>query len=117
MMLSGYALTLKLPAWRSADAVYQEIGAWLDAREVPGDTIVMVANPPAFYYHAQVAAVVVPNGDVGTLLAVADRYRVTYVVLDQNHPRGLAELYQGLEVPGLELVATFGDGEVRVYRR
>jgi hypothetical protein len=46
----------------------------------------MVNNPPAFWYYTRRPAVVVPApiGDVETLLAVADRYGVAYVMLDRN---------------------------------
>ncbi len=115
--LSIYALAQKLPAWRDADEAYREIGAWLDVQDVPGSIIVMVGNPPGFYYHTGIPAVVVPNGDVETLLAVADRYRVAYVVLDRNRPRELMELEAGVRAAGLELVTTFDDGQFQLYRR
>jgi hypothetical protein len=97
MALSTYEVARTLPAWRDADAVYGRIGAWMDANGVSTETIVMVNNPPGFYYHTGMSSVVVPNGDVETLLVVADRYKVVYVVLDRNRPSGLAELYAGNE--------------------
>jgi hypothetical protein len=114
--LSGYAAVQRLSAWRDADAVYLKVDAWL-ARQDAEDATVMVGNPPAFWYHTGHPAVVVPNGDVDTLLAVADRYGVDYVVLDPNRPEGLAELDASEGIAGLALVATFDGGQVQVYRR
>jgi hypothetical protein len=114
--LSGYVAVQRLSAWRDADAVYLKVGAWL-ARQGAEDATVMVGNPPAFWYHTGYPAVVVPNGDVDTLLAVADRYGVGYVVLDPNRPEGLAELDAGEGIAGLALVATFDGGQVQLYRR
>ena len=114
--LSVHPLAQKLPVWRDADAVYLEISAWL-ARQGAEEARVMVGNPPAFWYHTGHPAVVVPNGDVDTLLAVADRYGVGYVVLDPNRPEGLAELHAGVGTAGLALVATFDGGQVRLYQR
>lgn len=102
----------KLPAWQATDVVYPQIGEWLTQRE--GEpAIVMIANPPAFWYHTGYPAVVVPNGDPQTLLAVADRYGVRYVILDQNRPTPLARLYAGEEShPRLQPCGRWAGGEV-----
>jgi len=108
--MSGYATVGKLSAWRDADAAYLEIGAWLDEQGVPDSTIVMVGNPPGFWYYTHRPAVVVPDSDVETLLMVTDRYGVSYVVLDQNRPASLTEFYIGATShPRLQLVAVWGE--------
>lgn len=115
--LSGYAVLSKLPAWWNADAVYQEVGAWLDTQDVLDTTVVMVNNPPGFYYHTGMSSVAVPNGSVDILLDVCARYAVDYVVLDSNHPLPLVSLYQGQIVSDLLVpAATFRDGSVKVWR-
>jgi 4-amino-4-deoxy-L-arabinose transferase-like glycosyltransferase len=113
MILSASVTVDKLLAWRSIDAVYEEVGQWL-AQERAVDGAVMVSNPPAFWYYTQYPAVVVPNADVETLLAVGDRYDVRYVLLDQNHPAPLGDLYvEENHHPALRPVATWGQGEKR----
>jgi len=114
--LSAYVAMPSIAGWNRADQAYRQIGRWLEAR-APDGTIVMVGNPPGLYYHAGVPTVVVPNGDVDTLLEVCARYDVAYVVLDANRPGGLATLYAGEGARGLELVTTFDDGRVQLYRR
>lgn len=114
--LSLYAASNTLPAWQDADVAYREIGLWLGAHEVSPDIVVMVNNPPGFTYHTGLPSVVVPNGGVETLVAVVERYHVTHVVLDSNRSRGLAELYGGAAVEGLDLVATFQNGRVKLFR-
>jgi 4-amino-4-deoxy-L-arabinose transferase-like glycosyltransferase len=114
--LSAYAALRKLPTWWDADETYRELGTWLDARDVPADTVVMVDNPPGFYYHTGVSSVVVPNSDVGTLLDVCERYGVGYVVLDSNRPISLDGLYQGrIASPRLVPEVTFEGGRVVVW--
>jgi hypothetical protein len=110
--LSAYVASGKLTGWRVADEAYQEVGRWLDAHAVPGGTLVMVGNPPAFWYHTHRPAVIVPNGDIEALLAAGDRYGVAYVVLDANRPQPLVQPYTGLE-----LAATFAGGQVQLYWR
>ena len=113
--LSGYVVVGKLPAWRDTDAAYRDAGAWLDAHDVPDDTVIMVGNPPGFWYHTHRPAVVVPNGDVGVLLDVAQRYEVGYILLDRNVPLPLALLYTDGETPAwLTTEATWGTGIERV---
>jgi hypothetical protein len=114
--LSFYAASNTLPVWQNADQAYREIGLWLSAHEVSPDGVVMVNNPPGFTYHTGLPSVVVPNGDVETLLEVVERYHVTHVVLDSNRSRGLAELYDGAAMEGLDLVATFQNGTVKLFR-
>ena len=75
---------------------YRQIGAWLSEQGLSGVTV-MVNNPPGFALRTGHPAIVVPNGDVDTLLAVADRYGATVLVLDANRPQPLAGLYAGTE--------------------
>jgi hypothetical protein len=53
-----------------------------------------VNNPPGFFAVTEWPAVVIPNGDPSMLHQVVERYGVGWVVLDANHPAGLAALYQ-----------------------
>ena len=114
VLLSVYVTAQKLPSWQRADAVYQQVGRWLAQEGTAGESV-MVANPPAFWYHTQCPAVAVPNGDVEVLLAVADRYGVRYVLLDRNRPAVLAGLYAQEQLhPRLQPVAVWQDGQERV---
>ena len=114
LLLSIYATAQKLPSWQHADAIYQQVGRWLAQEGTAGESV-MVANPPAFWYHTQCPAVAVPNGDVEVLLAVADRYGVRYVLLDRNRPAALAGLYAQEQLhPRLQPVAVWQDGQERV---
>ena len=69
----------------------------------------MVGNPPGFYYFSHRPGVVVPNEDIDTVLQVCDRYGVDFVILDQNRPHPLREVYSGeASHPRLLLRRTFG---------
>jgi hypothetical protein len=114
--LSVYVAAGKVSAWRGVDETYVEIGRWLDARRVPVDARVVVGNPPAFWYHTHRPAIAVPNVSLDTLLEVCDRYGAAYVVLGPNDPIRLTD-EPGVGGGGLELVASFRGGRVRLYRR
>jgi 4-amino-4-deoxy-L-arabinose transferase-like glycosyltransferase len=112
--LSIYVAEGKLRSWRGVDRVYEQIGHWLDER---GDEegVVMVNNPPSFWYYTHRMAVVVPNGDVETLLEAADRYGVNYLVLDKHLPFLLWDIYTGKEShPRLQPAAEWEEGSSRV---
>jgi 4-amino-4-deoxy-L-arabinose transferase-like glycosyltransferase len=111
MVVMALALTIGLfaakvfspPAWDSPMRSYKNVGEMLlDLTEDPG--IVMVNNPPGFHLATGLPAVVVPDGDPLTLREVARRYGVGWIVLDENHPGRLTDLYQDpTSVPWLEL--------------
>lgn len=102
------------PAWNRADAIMHETGVWLAESGGYPNPIVMVGNPPAFYYHTGLQAIAVPNENAGRVLEAAHKYGARFLVLDQNRPAPLADLYDGREtVPGLSPV--WEKGPVRVY--
>ena len=105
-VLASVALyAVRVRGWNQADALYVTIGAKLSGQP---SAIVMVNNPPAFFYHTGQRAIAIPNGDVNTLLAAARRYGAKWVVLEANHPAALSRLYdQPRSDPRLILVETF----------
>jgi hypothetical protein len=84
--------------------------------DIPLESKVMVGIAPAFYYHTGIAAVSVPNEPIETVLEAAERYGITYLILDQNHPAPLRDIYTGDEQnTRVRLVSTF-DENVRLYQ-
>ena len=94
VLLSGYTAWQRIPAWRQSSILYAKVDRCLRDRGTP-TAGVMVRNPPAFWYHTERPAAVIPNEDVDTLLVVADRYEMDYVLLEEDHPAPLADLYTG----------------------
>lgn len=113
--LSSYVAWQQISGWRKADRLYVEVDRWLVGQEVP-DAGVMVGNPPAFWYHAQRPAVVIPNGDVDTLLEAADHYEMEYVLLEEDRPAPLATLQPDeAHHPRLVPLKTWSDGGTVLY--
>ncbi len=74
------------------------------------DSVVAVNNPPGFFAHSQMQAVVIPFGTEQTLRKVVDSFDVGWVVLEANHPVGLDALYiEPNSVAWLKLVETIQD--------
>lgn len=76
--------------WNAGAASYAEAAAWLP----PGDLRVAVNNPPGFTRVSGHSSIVIPDGDLTTLIAAMRRYGAEWVLLDANHPAQLAELYR-----------------------
>jgi len=81
--------------------VYQEIFVdevySRDGIVLPPDAVVMVNDPPALYYHAGLAGVVVPNADPAVVPEIARRYGVTHLLLDVNRTAPFTRLWLGRE--------------------
>ncbi len=113
--LSLYVAWEKVPTWRRANALYLDVDQWL-AEQGATNAKVMVGNPPAFWYHTERQATVVPNGDVEVLLEAADRYGMPYVLLEENHPAQLADLHAGaIRHPRLRVAKTWSEGDDILY--
>jgi hypothetical protein len=70
--------------WNEGEYLYQNVDKFLvDQGAHPGE-IVMTRNPPAYFIMTGRQAVVVPYGNVQTLLDAARKYNVEYVVLERR---------------------------------
>jgi hypothetical protein len=80
--------------WNEGEYLYQGVDKVLSDNGADSGQIVMTRNPPAYFLMTGRHAVVVPYGDVQTLLAAASKYDVGYVALERKGAGGnLADLY------------------------
>jgi hypothetical protein len=118
LMVSGFLYYQGVVAgtrWRGEDTAHSRLVGWLNARG-EGEVMVMVGDPPGYWYHGGGPSIVVPNEPIETVLAVADRYGARYLVLDRNRPRPLALVYEGTQThPRLWLVEIL-PGDLFIYR-
>ncbi|MGQ9501174.1 MAG: ArnT family glycosyltransferase [Anaerolineae bacterium] len=112
MLVSGLALyrgVMVVTRWRQIDRGHLQVAEWLSARREP-DMLVMIGDPPGWWYVSGIPAIVVPNESPEVVVEVARRYGARYLVLDTNRPDPLAALYDGVQThPDLQLVRTFTD--------
>jgi hypothetical protein len=94
-------------AWGKAEASYLRLEQDLQSLGANPEDIVVINNPPGYQVMTGRAAIVIPDGDEKTSLAVAQRYRGRYLLLEQNHPAGLDDLYRNPgDRPGLHYLKT-----------
>jgi hypothetical protein len=75
----------------------------------------MINDPSALYYFTGLPGIVVPNALPDVIPALAKRYGVRYVVLDNNPTIPMIDLYLGKNVPPF-LTPVYADGSIRIYR-
>jgi len=104
---------LDQPKWNESSRHYSLLEDWLQAQGVESNVRLLVNNPPGYYATTSRPAVVIPDGGIEPLLAVAARYGAQYVLLEFNHPKDLDELYrQPGDVQGLDYLITIGNTHV-----
>ena len=80
---------------------------------LPGE-VVMVNNPPGYFLSSQRPAIVIPHGDLATLLAAAQRYRAHYLLVELDQVQGVELFAVPGDVPGLRFLESFAN--VRIYQ-
>jgi hypothetical protein len=94
------------PLWEEQATVYEALGAAL-----PAGSVVMTGDPPGFYYHTGLRAIVTPNEPPQRLPEIAHRYGADYLLLDAERPPPLNGLYERTEaVAGLNPLRDLGGG-------
>lgn len=100
----------KIPVWQSSYQKAIDISDSLRKINASPNELIMINNPPGFYAASGRSSIVIPNGGVAELLAAADAYQARYLVLESNHPPGLAEIYAEPDnEPRLKLLARVND--------
>ncbi|MDW8070540.1 MAG: glycosyltransferase family 39 protein [Anaerolineae bacterium] len=122
LLVSGFVLyrgVVVATRWRQLDSGYLQVAECLRAHG-ESDALVMVGDPPGWWYTSGIPAIVVPNEPPETVMVVARRYRARYLILDANRPAPLAALYEGTQIHSdLQRIATFNDAAgqpVHVWR-
>jgi hypothetical protein len=107
---------LSEPVWSQSDRQYQAVARALQDFGSGSDSRVLVNNPPGYFLASGSEALVIPDGDISTLLSVAKRYHADYLVLEANHVAGLDQLYRSPgSLPGLVFLKEI-DLNVQLYR-
>jgi hypothetical protein len=97
-------------AWGAKSHTYEQVETYLKDYHAASEDIVMVNNPPGYFAVTGRQAIVIPDGDLDTALRAAEKYDARLLILDQNYPQGLEEIYQEPgDYPGLRYLETIAD--------
>ena len=106
---------LRTGAWDESHQKYLLLEEELQALGASPNDEVLVNNPPGFYLASGRQSLSIPEGAPQTLLAVAQRYHVEYIILEYNHSPSLNALYSEPEKSeALELL--WSDGDTHILR-
>ena len=108
-----------VPIWQDGLRTYIEVEQAVQEAFPDLQTPIVVNNPPGYTLASGGRpAVVLPDGDVESLLAVADQYGAEIAVVDRNTVPALVYLYESPATNGrLEYLFTVADTRVYLIRR
>jgi len=96
IVFSGMLVKMRVidTGWNEGEYLYRTVEQFLMEQNARPDDIVMTRNPPAYFIMTGRRAIVVPYGDVQTILDVARKFDVSYVVLERDGASAdMANLY------------------------
>lgn len=106
------------PLWNRANTGYLTVSTWLD-ENASETALVMLVDPPAYYYFTHRPAIVIPNEEIEGILRVAALYHADYLVLEYDHVLSLDPIYHNEAThPSLELRREFKDqsgNRIQIY--
>jgi len=118
-LISGFLFSTRIwgntgADWNLTWQAHQQVEDTLVEFGADFEDVIMVNNPPGFHVATGFPAVVIPDGDVETLIKVAKTYQVKYLALDRNTVSGLVDLYRNPKnFPGLHYLGS--KNEVRYF--
>jgi hypothetical protein len=99
--------------WNQSFYHYQKIEVFLSEIDKSREKVVMVNNPPGYFVAVYRPAIVIPFGDVNTLLAAGKTYHAKYVVLENRNPYPLKPLYDQPQMfVGLKYLGNLEDTKI-----
>jgi hypothetical protein len=121
IILTGFVFTNRVlgdqpadPAWNRGWQRYTRVEQRLPALGVLPGQVLMVNDPPGYFLASQRPAIVIPYGDLSTLLAVARRYQAHYLLVELDQVQGEELFAAPGDRPGLHYLESF-EG-MRIYR-
>jgi hypothetical protein len=83
-----------ISAWQVEENHYNNIYDELVAKRIlKTDSVVMVKNPPGWFFMTGLPAVVIPDADESTVRNVSQRFNTDILILEKDHVNGLNSLY------------------------
>jgi hypothetical protein len=74
--------------WAQDDVIYASVEEKFQESGIGPMDVVIVRNPPGYYVRTGRSAILLPYGDVSTVLTVADQYSAKYLVLEKTNSLG-----------------------------
>jgi hypothetical protein len=124
LLLTAFTTGMKLlpleqdqPSWEENRTTYQQLEENIIALGAHPEDIVLTINPPGYFAHTHRPALAIPDGDLQTVVEVANRYGGKYLLLEPSHTDGLQELFANPETPhpGLRYLAKVDNNHIYIF--
>jgi len=100
-------------SWDTDFYHYQAVDQFLLDQGMTTEDIVMVNDPPLFYWASSQRSIVISNGTPEEVFQTAQQYGVDYLVLEEEHMQGLNAIYDGIEsVPWFDYLGTVNGSQI-----
>lgn len=101
--------------WTKHEQQYARVYAKLREIGFTEHDVVMVKNPPGWFYVTGQPAIVIPDGDEAIILEAADKFSATFILIEMDHVEGLNNLFEEkTSTVGFEYLSEV-DG-IQIYR-
>jgi hypothetical protein len=81
------------PLWNLTMRQYLAVESALEELSVDPHVVIVSATPPAFTAITGRPAIAIPDGGIPSLVAVIERYQAGYILIEENHPDELEDLF------------------------
>ncbi|MBI3977326.1 MAG: hypothetical protein HY331_03985 [Chloroflexi bacterium] len=112
--VSLYLTAKSAATWDDRKRQYDALAVWFAEHAAPAD-LVMLVDPPGFFYSSGRSSVVTPSDGPEAAALVARRYGVRYLALEAVHAQTYRPLYRGEQMS--TSLQRFGEvGDIQIYR-
>ena len=85
------------PVWNDTSLKAKDIDTFLNELGLEEDELVLINNPPGLYSATGRSSIVIPAGGLEDLLSAGNKFGAYYLLLEENHPPELNDLYENPE--------------------
>jgi hypothetical protein len=115
VLFSGLLVKVRVvdSGWNEGEYVYQRVDRFLVQNAADANGVVITRNPPAYYIMTGRAAIIIPDGDVESLLAAGRKFDARYLILEKTTTGPLLDLYQDPEkYPAFKLLGAVDEAYI-----
>jgi hypothetical protein len=86
ILMTAYLVNFRVIAtgWAKDDIIYPQVEEKLLENGIQPGEVVIVRNPPGYYLASRRSSVSLPYGDESTILAVAEKFKAKYLILENG---------------------------------
>ncbi len=97
VFMTGYLVNFRVisSGWAKDDLIYPSVEELLNDHGLHAADIVIVRNPPGYFIASGNPSIALPFGDKSTILAVAEKFGASYLVLEKGGTfKSIQDLYE-----------------------